>query len=108
MKGSNLQPSLLLRIERQRPRPHLITVLMALKSALPLMLSSFSPHVNCILELIATSFHGTSVSAAVSTSSTGAGALTGLAGPAPVAPAVAAAAAAAAVAAIAGWTRLNL
>lgn len=86
-----------------------MTVLIALKSALPLMLSSFSPHVNCILELTATSFQGTSVSAAVSTSSTGAGALVGLAGPAPVAPvAAAAAAAAAAVAAIAGCTRLNL
>lgn len=85
-----------------------MTVLIALKSALPLMLSSFSPHVNCILELTATSFQGTSVSAAVSTSSTGAGALVGLAGPAPVAPVAAAAAAAAAVAAIAGCTRLNL
>lgn len=91
-------------VVHEKRRRHLITVLIALKSALPLMLTSFSPHVNCILELVATSFQGMSVSAAVSTSSTGAGALAGRAGPAPGAPAVAAAAAAAAaaVAAMAG------
>ena len=50
-------------------RTHLITVLIALKSALPPMLISFRAHVNWTLELTATNFQGASVDV-VSTSST--------------------------------------
>ena len=96
---------------------------MALKSALPPMEISFNPHVNCTLELTATSFHGASVVVLSTSSTLGGGALilfTGIMGPdppplplplpdplplvpgTPVVPAAVAAAAAAAAAMTAG------
>ena len=91
---------------------YLMTVLIALKSALPLIPTSFNPHVNCTLVLTATNFHGLSTSAASAacsiSSGAGAGARArdGLGATPP--DAIRAAAAAAAVAAIAGCTLLNL
>ena len=98
---------------------------MALKSALPPMEISFNPHVNCTLELTATSFHGASVVVLSTSSTLGGGPLilfTGIMGPdptplplpdplapgTPVVPAAVAAAAAAAAAITAGWPLLNL
>ena len=89
-----------------------MTVLIALKSALPLIPTSFNPHVNCTLVLTATNFQGLSTSAASAacsiSSGAGAGARVrdGLGATPP--DATRAAAAAAAVAAIAGCTLLNL
>ena len=87
------------------PLTHLIIVLIALKSALPLIGTSFNPHVNWTLELIPTNFQGASLSAVDSTSSTGVGTLGRVGADPGVVPA---ASAAAAVAAMAGCTRLNL
>ena len=89
-----------------------MTVLIALKSALPLIPTSFSPHVNCTLVLTATNFQGLSTSAASAacsiSSGTGAGARVRDGFGAIPPEATRAAAAAAAVAAIAGCTLLNL
>ena len=95
---------------------HLITVLIALKSALPPILMSFNPQVNWTFELTATSFQGASVDVFSTSSIWGTGFLPLLGGPAvPVVAAVplglaavAAAAAAAAAAITAGCPLLNL